>query len=421
MHTIVIINPGHFHAGLVLREMHPRLSEHVYIYSEPGQDLDNYLKLIKSFNQREQNPTRWQFHVYTGSDYLDKAVTEKRGDIAVLAGRNDRKIYDIQALHDAGFHVLSDKPLTIDERGVDTLSEVITGGKLLMDIMTERHEVTSRIQNELLKKADIFGGFAEASEAPVIFKESVHFLYKQVNGVPLVRPGWYFDVKKQGEGIVDVTTHLVDLVQWMTAGSEVLDFDRDVKVIEAKRWCTEVPLDRYQQITKLDAFPDYLLPDVQNDILHLYSNGEFTYVLRGLKVKLKVIWNLEAGAGGGDTHRSFMTGKNSTLVIDQGPHTGNKPELFVEPRNNPETFRPLLEKAIADLKMPGLEVIPENDRFHIEVPASLRTTHEEHFAKVRNEFIAMLDSGQEPATLRPSLLSKYKTLSTARAMSRLNP
>ena len=60
MHTIVIINPGHFHAGLVLREMHPRLSEHVYIYSEPGQDLDNYLKLIKSFNQREQNPTRWQ-------------------------------------------------------------------------------------------------------------------------------------------------------------------------------------------------------------------------------------------------------------------------------------------------------------------------------------------------------------------------
>ncbi|MDD2479498.1 MAG: putative oxidoreductase C-terminal domain-containing protein, partial [Victivallaceae bacterium] len=229
MHTIVIINPGHFHAGLVLRQMHPKLSEHVYIYSEPGQDLDNYLKLIESFNKREQNPTKWQFHIYTGQDYLEKAVAEKRGDIAILAGRNDRKIYDIEALHNAGFKVLSDKPLTIDERGVATLAKVVADGDVVMDIMTERHEATSIIQKELLKNSEIFGGFAQQEE-PVIFKESVHFLAKVVNGVQLVRPAWYFDVKKQGEGLVDVTTHLVDLVQEMTAGKKPIDFDQDVKV-----------------------------------------------------------------------------------------------------------------------------------------------------------------------------------------------
>lgn len=417
MHTIVIINPGHFHAGLVLRQMHPKLSEHVYIYSEPGQDLDNYLKLIESFNKREQNPTKWQFHIYTGQDYLEKAVAEKRGDIAILAGRNDRKIYDIEALHNAGFKVLSDKPLTIDERGVATLAKVVADGDVVMDIMTERHEATSIIQKELLKNSEIFGGFAQQEE-PVIFKESVHFLAKVVNGVQLVRPAWYFDVKKQGEGLVDVTTHLVDLVQEMTAGKEPIDFDQDVKVIEAKRWATEVPLERYCQITKLDSFPEYLLQDVKDDVLQLYSNGEFTYSLRGVKVKLVVVWNLEAAPGGGDTHRSFMVGKNSTLVIDQGPHTGNKPELFVEPKSDIESFKPLLEKAIAKLNMPGLSVVQDEQRLRIEIPQSLRTTHEEHFAKVRDEFLEMLDGGAEPENLRANLLAKYKTLAVARSLSR---
>ena len=43
---------------------------------------------------------------------------------------------------------------------------------------------------------------------------SVHHFSKIVAGAPLKRPQWFFDVRQQGEGIVDVTTHLVDLVQW---------------------------------------------------------------------------------------------------------------------------------------------------------------------------------------------------------------
>lgn len=412
MHTIMIINPGHFHAGLVLREMHPNISPDVYIYSEAGPDLDNYLKLVKSFNTRENNPTSWNFHIYTGKDYLEKAVSEKKGDIAVLAGRNDRKIYDIKALHDAGIKVLSDKPLTIDSRGVATLDEILSGGEVLMDIMTERHEATSRIQKKLVENDQVFGGFAKQDE-PVIFKESVHHLAKMVNGVPLVRPGWYFDVNAQGEGIVDVTTHLTDLVQWMAAGEAAIDFEHDIEVLEARRWHTEVPLESYSMVTKLDCFPKSLSGAVKNNVLHLYSNGEFTYKIKDLKVRLVVIWNLQAEPGGGDTHRSFMVGNKSTLVIDQGPQTGNKPELFVEPVGDADAFGPVLEKAVAELKMPGLKVIREGKRFRIDIPGELRTTHEEHFAKVRNEFLEMLASGIEPGNLRGNLLAKYKTLSTA--------
>lgn len=410
MHTIVIINPGHFHAGLVLREMHPRISPDVYIYSEAGPDLDNYLKLVESFNARKENPTAWKFHVHAGTDYLAKAVAEKKGDIAVLAGRNDRKIYDIKALHDAGFRVLSDKPLTIDSRGVETLAGIITNGEIILDIMTERHEATSRIQKKLLENDAVFGGFAEQDD-PVIFKESVHHLAKVVNGAPLVRPWWYFDVAKQGEGLVDVTTHLVDLVQWMTAGEAVLDFERDVKVLDAKRWATEVPLAVFSTVTGLKAFPEALQANVANDILNLYCNGEFTYTVNGVKVKLAVIWNLQAPPGGGDTHRSFMVGRKSTLVIDQGPQTGGKPELYVEPKTGGEEFRRALAAAL-----PGLQAVPEGKRYRIDIPQSQRTTHEEHFAKVRNEFLD-IPAGGEPAGVRANLLVKYKTLAAARELA----
>jgi hypothetical protein len=42
----------------------------------------------------------------------------------------------------------------------------------------------------------------------------VHHFFKVVSEKDIIRPAWYFDVSLQGEGIVDVTTHLVDLVQW---------------------------------------------------------------------------------------------------------------------------------------------------------------------------------------------------------------
>ena len=57
-------------------------------------------------------------------------------------------------------------------------------------------------------------------QQPSVTKESVHYLSKTVAGKPLRRPPWYFDVRQQGEGIVDVTMNLVDLVSgyWFLDG-----------------------------------------------------------------------------------------------------------------------------------------------------------------------------------------------------------
>ena len=60
--------------------------------------------------------------------------------------------------------------------------------------MTERYEVTSELQRELVRDREIFGD-------PVSVKaRSVHNVMKAVAGAPLRRPAWFFDIAEYGEG-----------------------------------------------------------------------------------------------------------------------------------------------------------------------------------------------------------------------------
>lgn len=418
MHTLIVINPGHFHAALTLREMHPDLSRDVYVYAEEGADLKSFIRLVNSFNNRKDDPTSWDLHVYAGKDFLERAVEEAKGDIAIFAGKNNRKIHYIKAMHNAGIKVLSDKPLTINQRGVEMLKELLVDGAEIDDIMTERHEITSILQKELMADKNIFGELVINGNEPAIIKESVHHLFKNVNGRPLVRPSWYFDVNVQGEGIVDVTTHLADLIQWMIFDSEEFDFKADYELCKAKRWHTDVPLDKFVLITKQKQFQREILGRVNDDVLRLYANGEFTYKLRGIPVKLSVVWALEAPEGGGDTHYSIMRGSKSDLIIEQGSQTGNKPELFIQPHSDIDEIEALLKAAVAKQDREGLEVVREGERLRLEIPTTLRTTHEEHFAAVRNDFIACIDGKKEfPANMKSALEAKYSLLAAARDLA----
>lgn len=418
MHTLLVINPGHFHAALTLREMHPDLSKDVYVYAEEGADLKSFIRLVNSFNNRRDNPTSWDLHVYGGDDFLERAVDEAQGDIAIFAGKNSRKIHYIKAMHDAGIKVLSDKPLTINQRGVKILKELLLDGAVIDDIMTERYEVTSILQKELMADKDIFGELVIDGDEPAIVKESVHHLFKNVNGRALVRPPWYFDVNVQGEGIIDVTTHLTDLIQWMLFDGEEFDFETDYELCDAKRWHTDVPLEKFSLITKRKQFQREIMGKVKDDVLKLYSNGEFTYKLKGVPVKLSVIWALEAPEGGGDTHYSIMRGTKSDLIIEQGPQTGNKPELFIKAHGDIDAMEALLKTAVAKQDFEGLEVVRDGEKLRLEIPAELRTSHEEHFAAVRDNFIACIDGEKEfPANMKSALKAKYSLLAAAQELA----
>ncbi|HAH24543.1 MAG TPA: oxidoreductase, partial [Prolixibacteraceae bacterium] len=259
---LLTLDPGHFHAALIQKSMFDKIDPNVYVYAPEGTDVTDHLTRVDAFNKRAENPTTWIENVYTKPDYLEKMLSDKPGNVVVLAGNNAKKIEYIQKSVDAGLNVLADKPMIINSDAFPVLEQAFktaeNKGVLLYDIMTERSEITSIIQRELAKMPDVFGGLMVGTvDEPAIMQQSVHYFSKMVSGVALQRPSWSFDTAIQGEGIVDVATHLVDLVQWGGFPEAILD-KSDVQILSARHWSTNLTLDQFGKVTSLKEFPEAL-------------------------------------------------------------------------------------------------------------------------------------------------------------------
>ena len=163
----------------------------------------------------------------------------------------------MRRLHDAGFHVLADKPWMAEASGLDDLRHVMAGGPLAVEMMTGRHDVTSILTGKLVRERDVFGDFDVGSGKPSIEISGVHHLEKTVNGRPLRRPPWYFDVRVQGDGLADIPTHMVDQAQQLvTAASRVhADAPPPLELLAARTWPTLVPRDLFARVTGQSVFP----------------------------------------------------------------------------------------------------------------------------------------------------------------------
>lgn len=416
---IMNLDPGHFHASLVQKTMYDGVDPVVHVYAPDGPEVSSYLNRIKDYNARDENPTSWEEKVYTGDDFLERMLDEKPGNMMVVSGNNAKKTEYILKTVQAGIHVLADKPMVITPENFPMLEKAFSTAKaqgvLLYDIMTERHEITTMLQKEVSQIPEVFGKLEAGTPGnPAITKESVHHFFKYVSGKPLVRPPWFFDVQQQGEGIVDVTTHLVDLVQWETFPGEVLKKE-DVEIISGMRWTTDLSPDMFEKVTGLDTYPDYLLKDTDGELLKVYSNGEINYKLKGIHAKVSVIWNYQAPEGTGDTHFSIMRGTLCNLVIKQGQEEGYKPILYIEPTDisDPDSFGSNLLEAIdqnLSAKYPGIQLKKLNDsRWLLDIPDSYKVGHEAHFGQVTEHFIEYLRSGELPEWEIPNMIVKYYT------------
>src|SRR5688572_20707921 len=144
---IITLDPGHFHAALVQKSMYDAVDTTVHVYAPPGPDVELHLRRIAAYNQRPDTPTTWKEVVYTGLDFFDKMLQEKKGNVVMIAGNNQKKTSYIKHSIDAGFHVLADKPMAIDRKGFELLQSAFATAEkkklLLYDIMTERYEITT--------------------------------------------------------------------------------------------------------------------------------------------------------------------------------------------------------------------------------------------------------------------------------------
>lgn len=421
---LMTLDPGHFHAALVQKSMYPQVDSTIYVYAPEGPEVKDFLEKIKAYNSRTDFPTAWKVETQLGNDFLKEMLIQKPGNVMIVAGKNSKKIdYVLEAVK-AGLNVYADKPLVIDPEGFEKLKKAFQiaeeNGVLIYDIMTERFETTTLMQKLFSSMPDIFGELSNGTpEAPAISKESVHHFFKYVSGQPLVRPPWFFDVKEEGEGIVDVTTHLVDLVQWEAFPEQIID-TTDIKLISARRWPTVLTKAEFQKVTGLNDYPEYLDNDIINKKLNVYCNGEIIYKIKDKYAKVSVIWNFQAPEGTGDTHYSIMRGSKCNLIIKQGKEEGYKPILYIESMSDKDMEKDIQLALTNDKFEPfagtNVEKISDN-LYKINIPDTYKIGHEEHFAQVTQNYLNYLEVGKLPIWEVPNMISKYYTTTHAYKMS----
>ena len=421
---LITLDPGHFHAALIQKSMYPQVDPTVHVYAEEGRDLKLHMERIDGYNKRSSDPTAWKEQVYTGKDFFEKMIAEKKGNVVVLAGNNRLKTDYILTSIKNGFHVFADKPMAIDSKGFQKLqtafAEANKKGLQLYDIMTERYEITTMLQRAFSMQPELFGTLEKGTaEDPSVTKISVHHFYKYVSGSVLTRPSWFFDDKQQGAGIVDVTTHLVDLIQWECFPEQVIDYKKNVKILQAKSWTTPVSVKDFSIVTK-EPVPSYLEPIRDaNDNLQVKCNGEFTYQINGVHAKVSVIWNYKAPEGTGDTHYSLMRGTNAALIIKQGKEEQYKPTLYIEQRSKDPNFEQKLKAALAKVEatFPGIGLAKNANGWTITVPDKYNNGHEAHFGQVTEKFLGYLESKNMPAWEVPNMIAKYYTTTKAKELA----
>jgi predicted dehydrogenase len=408
---LITLAPGHFHAALIHKEQLPDVDPHVRVYGPLDGDLLTHLEHLRRFNARPVRPTHWTVGVYAGPDFLDRFRAERPGDTVVIAGRNKPKIDLILAAVSAGLNVLADKPWVIDPSDLPKLDEVFRTadrhGVLAWDVMTERHEVTTRLQRALMATPAVFGYPVRGTvEKPALELESVHYLEKSVAGAPLVRPAWWFDPAVAGTGPADVGTHLADLAMWLLFPDRAIDPRSDIEMLARESWPTEVPWAAFRSITGLPDYPtdsDLLVrPDGG---LNYRGNGAVTYRLCDRVVRWTVRWEV-GPEDEGDTHFAVARGTRAEITVRHVAAFGPGPQLFLRPVAG--DLAGLAGAAREGVEGWGATADIAGDEVHVAVPADLRAGHEAHFGAVLTEFMSYVRNPRAvPAWERSNLLAKY--------------
>lgn len=414
---LVVVDPGHFHANLLQKYSQEQINDTVFVYAPKGPELDQYLASIESYNNRSEDPTSWKEIIYSGDDFLEKVIQEKKGNVVVLAGNNKRKTdYIFQAIN-AGYNVLADKPMVINSDGFDLLVQTQDSAKKLgvhlYDVMTLRYSIMNIVSRKIINNKALFGELLSGTpDNPSVEIEGVHHFFKEVSGKTLVRPAWFYDVEQQGEGVVDIATHLVDLANWMCFPEQVIDYKKDIEVLSASHWPTKLTLNDFEKSTKLNSFPNFLQKHIKDSKLEVFANGEIKYNVKDKNVTVRVIWNFQAPEGTTDTYNTTLKGTKASVRIVQDKHTNYIEQIFIEKNEDviAADFKANIEQTVNNLQKeyPYISVKSITDnKFQFIIPVDKRKEHEDHFGMVANKYFGFLVNDEIPDWEISNMLSKY--------------
>lgn len=416
---IIVLDPGHFHAGLLQMHRIEGMCDTVSVYAPEGPELGGYLYNINYYNNRKHNPTQWVVEQYVGDGYLEKMLAEAEGNTVVISGNNKRKTRYIYESIKAGYNVLADKPMAISKEDFVLLEKSYKlaekKGLVLYELMTERYDIYNIVEKALLHNKAVFGELQRGTkDKPAVEMESVHYFCRlSSSGKASSRPAWYYDVEQQGEGLADVTTHLIDLVQWGCFPDESIRYDKDVVLTDAEHWPTLVTLDDYKLSTRAESLPEYMQKYLNSEgVLEVMANGSLSFEMNGVNVGITVHWPFLTPQGGGGTSQSIKRGSRSTIEILQNEHTGYKKNFYVVRAEgvDKEEFDDALRDAIAELNddAPYITVTTqEGGRYLVEFSKESLGSHENHFGQVATNYFRYIKEHKAPRWEKENALSKY--------------
>src|SRR5947209_14525176 len=129
---LIVVDPSHFHAALLQKEMYPALDRRVAVYAPLGPELLDYLHRISLFNSREHQPAQWELDVHCSASPMEEMLRALNrepgaasGSAVLFTGRNRGKLSRIQAALSAGLNVLADKPWIIASSDLPVLDTAL--------------------------------------------------------------------------------------------------------------------------------------------------------------------------------------------------------------------------------------------------------------------------------------------------------
>lgn len=420
---IIVLDPQHGHASAVFAQSIPGVSKIIRVYAPPGQAVTAFLESLARFNHRPSNPTAWQVESHIDADFLRSMLREPPGNIVVITSRNDLKIQYILSCLRAGQNVLADKPWIIDGKDFGLLETAlgIARAKHLVfyDGMTERFNVAYRIQRELMRDPGVFGRpLTGTVSRPAVELKNLHSLVKFDGGRVIIRPPWFLDIRKQGEAIADVGTHLIDLEMWTLFPDQAIDYRRDIKVLGATRSAIALTLPQFERLTNVKGWPSFLQDSVRDHQLEYFCNNTASYTIRGVYTAISDQWEYESPGALSDSYLVLYRGTRATLRVRQSNLENYVSELDVIPSDEEQSaaVSAALKGKLKTLSAayPNLSLRKDGRSIRVVIPDSLRERNGSTFGQLVEQFLQYVRNPQSfPAWESPNLLAKYYTTTTA--------
>lgn len=236
----------------------------------------------------------------------------------------------------------------------------------------------------------------------------VHHYYKKSAGNVALRPSWYFDVREQGEGIADVSTHFIDLAMWQCSPDVPVSKER-VSAIAGSHYPTVISRDQFATVSGETDFSEFLSPYIRDGRLEVNANGTLQFAIDAIPVKIDIEWRY-----GNDSTRDIFRQEVKCALAEimqtQDETTSNIRKMRV--RMSGETAEAVSARLSAKYPWVSLSEISD-DVFEIVIDASSSPRMISGGTATAGKFLSFLNGEPMPEWESVNTLTKYYITTTA--------